>query len=110
MKVMTLAEKLNCKVVSGGDGLNRSVSGCYIGDLMSLAMAKVEEENVWITIQTNVNVVAVATLKEAGCVLLAEGAMPDDTAKQKAELEEIPLLVSEESAYSLAKKLAELGI
>ena len=108
MKVSDLKEKLGLTLVAGVD--SGEVSGCYIGDLMSLAMARLEEGNVWITIQTNLNVVAVAALKEAGCVILADGAEPDADAKAKADAEEIPILISEKSAYTLAKELGALSI
>lgn len=109
MKVAELAERLKLTAAVSGD-LEKEVSGCYIGDLMSLAMAKLEENNVWITIQTNLNVVAVAALKEAGCVILADGCVPDANAAAKAETEEIPILLSEDSAYTLALRLGVLGI
>ena len=108
MKVSELKEKLNLTLVAGTE--EGEVSGCYIGDLMSLAMARLEEGNVWITIQTNLNVVAVATLKEAGCVILADGAIPDSDAVAKAESEGISLLTSKESAYTLAKGLGALSV
>ncbi len=110
MKVSELAEKLELKITAGKTGMNKEVSGCYIGDLMSLAMAKVEEGNVWITIQTNQNIVAVSALKEAACVILAEGSLPDEIAKTKAEDEEITIFTSDKSVYELAKGLGELGI
>ena len=108
MKLSDLKEKMELTQVAGAE--EGEVSGCYIGDLMSLAMARLEEGNVWITIQTNLNVVAVAALKEAGCVILADGAIPDEDAKAKAESEKIPILVSEKSAYTLAKELGALSV
>ena len=69
MNIKEVAQKLNLTVAAGGDGMDVPVTGCYIGDMMSLAMAQLEEGYIWITIQTNLNVVAVASLKEAGCVI-----------------------------------------
>ncbi len=108
MKLTELIEKMGLTLVAGTE--SKEVSGCYIGDLMSLAMARLEEGNVWITIQTNLNVVAVAALKEAGCVILADGAVLDGDAKAKADSEEIPVLASEKSAYTLAKELGALSV
>ncbi len=108
MKVLEIAEKLNLTLVAGLD--NGEVSGCYIGDLMSLAMDRLEEGNDGFTIQTNLNVVAVAALKEAGCVILADGAVPDADAKAKADDEGIPILVSDKSAYTLANELGALSL
>lgn len=108
MRVSELKDRLGLSAaVSGADN---EVTGCYIGDLMSLAMAKLQEGNVWITIQTNVNAVAVAVLKEAACIITADGFILDDTALKKAESEEVTVFTSEKSAYELAKLLGELGI
>ena len=110
MTIREVVEKLGLTAVAGKEGLDRSVTGCYIGDLMSLAMAQLEEGYLWITIQTNLNVVAVASLKEAGAVILADGVVLDANASAKAEEEGIPVLCSEVSAYTLAKQLGALGI
>lgn len=110
MKVSELAEKTGCQIVCGGGGAEKEVSGCYIGDLLSLAMSKVQMNNVWITIQSNINIAAVATLTEAACIIICDGFEPDDNTAKKAEMEDIPILTSEKSAYELAKILLENGI
>lgn len=110
MTVRELCEKLELDVAAGDGGLDNEVSGCYIGDLLSLAMSRVQESNVWITIQTNINIVAVSVLTEGACVLLCDGQKPDAAAMKKAESEDTPLLTSSLSAYELALKLGGLGI
>ena len=111
MTVLELASKLNLKIFTGGEiAGTREVKGCYIGDLLSLAMSKVQADNVWITIQTNMNIVAVNSLADGACVIIADGFAPDDMAIQKAEIQDVILLGSELSAYEIAVKLAELGI
>ena len=110
MNVKELAELLGCKIVCGESGAHKNVSGCYIGDLLSLAISKVQKDNVWITIQTNINIAAVASLTEAGCILICDGFAPDKNTAAKADTEEIPILSSEESAYRLAALLSENGI
>ena len=109
MTVKELSEKLNLAVAAGENGLTNKISGCYIGDLLSLAMNRVAKGNVWITIQTNVNVIAVSVLTDGACVILCDGQEPDGQTAAKADLEDIPILLSEKSAYELAKELAELG-
>lgn len=74
MNVSDLVKALDLKVVS--KTTEKEVSGCYIGDLLSLAMSKVASGNVWITIQTNINVAAVASLTDAACVIIADGITP----------------------------------
>ncbi len=110
MTVSELAKALDCRVACGAGGLGRPVAGCYIGDLLSLAMGRVQKGNVWITIQTNINTAAVASLTEAGCILLCDGFSPDENTAKKAEQEDIPILCADKDAYSLAVTLAGLGI
>lgn len=100
MTCREFCEKTGGKILSGND--KRELNGCYIGDLLSLAMSKVEENNLWITIQSNINIVAVASLTDAGCVLICDGFSPDDDALKKAIDEDIVIMTSEKSAYELA--------
>lgn len=110
MNIKDIAEKLNLTFYSC-DGLAEKVAkGCYIGDLLSLAMSKVQMDYVWITIQTNVNIVAVASLADAGCIILADGCVPDEKTVERAKEQEIIILGSEKSAYELAVELSGLGI
>ena len=72
MKVRELVEKLNLKVVSGENGLDRDIDGCYVSDLLSDVMGNAEMGNVWVTLQTHKNVMAIASLKELACVILVK--------------------------------------
>ena len=110
MKALDIVNKLNLKVFTGEELTDKKIGGCYIGDLLSLAMSKVQAGNVWITIQTNINIVAVASLTEAGCIIIADGFEPEESTFEKARMQEIVLLGSELSAYDIAKSLAEMGI
>ena len=40
----------------------REIDGVYIGDLLSWVMGRASQDNAWITIMSNINVIAVATL------------------------------------------------
>lgn len=55
----------------------RDVLGAYAGDLLSWVMGRAQADNAWITIMSNVNVLAVATLADVSCVIFAEGVSPD---------------------------------
>ena len=50
MTVKDIEEKLNLKFYSGEGIAEKTAKGCYIGDLLSLAMSKVQADYVWITI------------------------------------------------------------
>lgn len=66
---------------------DREIHGAYAGDLLSWVMGRAQADNVWFTIMSNINVVAVASLADVSCVVLTEGVtLPDDVlsaAKQK---------------------------
>ena len=66
---------------------DREIHGAYAGDLLSWVMGRAEADNVWFTIMSNINVVAVASLADVSCVILTEGVtLPEDVlsaAKQK---------------------------
>ena len=88
----------------------REVDGVYIGDLLSWVMGRASENNAWITIMSNSNIIAVATLADVSCIILAEGVAPDEGVTETAKARGINLLCSAESAYGVAKKLSALGL
>ncbi len=110
MNISQLIEKAGLSVAAGMEGLENEIKDCYIGDLLSLAMARVQEGTAWITIQTNINIVAVASLADAACIIIADGFAPDENTAQKADVVGIPVLTTEKTAYEVAKVLAELGV
>ena len=77
MKVVDLVEKLQLKVFSGQAGLNREVTGGYVSDLLSDVMGNAAEGDVWITLQTHQNVLAIAALKEVAADILVKGREPE---------------------------------
>ncbi len=105
MTIKELTEKLNLKVYSGADLLERRISGGYVSDLLSDVMGNSREGEVWITLQSHLNVVAIASLKELAAVILINGIVPDSAVLLKAEEEKVPFLVSTEPAFVVAGKL-----
>ena len=111
MNIPDIAKALEFKYYTPEDEVDeKNVKGCYIGDLLSLAMARVECDNVWITIQTNINIVAVASLADAAFILLPEGFEPDENTLERAVEQKICILGTDLTAYQAAVKLAELGV
>lgn len=84
---------------------DRTINGVYIGDLLSWVMGRAEADNAWITIMNNVNVMAVATLADVACVILAEGVTLDATLQNTAEMKGINVLTSDKPAYETAVAL-----
>ncbi len=86
----------------------REVEGAYIGDLLSWVMGRACAGDVWITIMSNINVAAVATLADVSCVLLAEGVTLDEEVLSVAEAKGINVLSTELSAYEAAKAVSSV--
>ena len=108
MTVKDIAQEMELVNISGENNLDNEVKGCYIGDLLSLVMSKAAVGDAWITVQGNVNVVAVASLNECAMVIICEGMKLDEAALKRAKLEEIPIFTSDKSAYELACEIKEL--
>ena len=83
----------------------REIKGCYIGDLLSWVMGRSCADDAWITIMSNENVVAVASLADISCVILADGVVPDEKIISLAKDKEVNILSSQIPAYETAKKL-----
>lgn len=107
MTVEAFAKKIGCKTVCMPTP-QKKVEGIYIGDLLSWVMGKAEQGNVWITIMSNVNTIAVATLVDASCILLAENVIPDDSFVETAKAKGVNVLSTSLSAFDAAIKIFEL--
>ena len=108
MTVKEVAQKLNLIPINEAD-TTRSVTGCYIGDLLSRAMIKAGKDNLWITIMVNVNVAAVAVLTDVSAIILAEDQHPSEDFVIKASEHGINLYKSSLSAYELAVSIGKLS-
>ncbi len=88
--------------------LETEITGCYIGDLLSWAMSRVQQGDVWLTVMGNVNAVAVSVLADAACIVLVDGATLEHDAAEKAEQQEVVILSGRQGAYPLAIHISEL--
>lgn len=110
MTIKDVVERLPVKVVAGETRLGREISGGYVGDLLSLVMAKAAFGDLWVTVQGHPNVVAVATLVGICGIVVAEGAKIDPATLEKAEQEGIPVLASRQPSFDVVAQLAALGL
>ena len=109
MTVTELQQALSLTPVALPEG-EREVEGVYIGDLLSWVMGRAQSGNVWLTIMSNLNIVAVATLSDVSCIILCEGVTLDESVKNTAEAKGVNILTTEAAAYETAKRLGELGL
>jgi hypothetical protein len=109
MTVTEMQAALSLTSVALPEG-DREVEGVYIGDLLSWVMGRAQSGNVWLTIMSNLNIVAVATLSDVSCIILCEGVTLDEAVKNTAEAKGVNILATDKTAYETAKRLAELGL
>ena len=100
-----LSEGFEAVTLPDGD---REIDGAYVGDLLSWVMGRAQMDNAWITIMSNVNVIAVAALADTACVILAEGVDMEPDLVETAKEKEINILRSSLPIYETAVKLAGL--
>ena len=110
MKLTELIQKLNLSVRSAKGNLEREVTGGYVSDLLSDVIAHSKEQNLWITLQVHQNIVAVASMKNLAGIVLVNGREPEQETIEKAEAENVAIMVTEMPAFELVGRLYELGV
>lgn len=89
---------------------NPEITGVFIGDLLSYVMGNGQQGQLWITMQSHPNVIAVAALKEFAAVVLIDDILLDPQAAEHAQANGIPVIRSPLDAYASAKVLVNLGL
>lgn len=107
MNIKEAVEKLNLNILVEGD-MEREITDCYIGDLLSWVMGRAKEDSIWLTVMGNINAIAVATLADVSCIVLVENASLDEEAKRKAQAMDVTILQTDVNSYQLATKIYEL--
>lgn len=106
MTVKQLIDRLSLEEITVADP-DREVTGGYAGDLLSWVMGRAAEGDVWITIMTNINVIAVASLADVACVLLSESVDIDADVVSAAAAKGVTLLRSDRPTYALCAAVSE---
>lgn len=107
--VKELIEKMELTPLTNMNDEVEISDGC-VCDLLSWVMARGEEGMAWITVQTHLNVVAVALLHDFACVIIPESIDVPEATLEKAREERITILSSSKTAYSLCCEMCKLGI
>lgn len=107
MTIQELLEKKLFEVVIQGEDTNITLTEVFCCDLLSVAMSRAPASGVWVTVMGNMNTLAVASLTEVACIILAEGAVLDEQAMNKAKQEGMTVLKTEESIFLAALSVYE---
>jgi predicted transcriptional regulator len=108
MKLSDIVNALSLEVKTYRDGLNSDISGAYVSDLLSDVMANSKEGNVWITLQTHLNIVAVASLKGIRGIIIVSGRQVEEAVLKKAEEEKITVMIAPLSAFEVSGKIYQM--
>lgn len=102
---MTVKEFIDTKqftVVNQGDSLDTEITTPYCCDLLSVAMSSVPAGSIWFTVMANLNTLAVASLTEAACIVLAQNTALDEPALAKAKAEGVTVFSTELPIFDAA--------
>jgi serine kinase of HPr protein (carbohydrate metabolism regulator) len=105
-----IVDQLQLEVKANEDLLSNEVKGGYASDLLSDVIANAQDGDLWVTLQTHQNTVAVASMKALAGIVLVNGREPEADTLKKAEEERIPLLMSALPSFELIGRLYKLGV
>lgn len=108
MTVRELATQLKLEVCCGAAGLDKEIKGGYTSDLLSDVMGNAREGNIWITLQTHKNIMAIASLKELAAIVLVKGYRPEEDTVSESEAEGIPILSTSRQTFEMTGEIYEL--
>ncbi len=108
MTIKEICNALQLNVLAGSKGLDKRVTGGYVSDLLSDVMGNAREGELWVTLQTHRNVMAIASLKDLAGVILVNGQQPDADMAEQANKEGIAVLGTDQSNFIITGKLFQL--
>ncbi len=101
MTVNELTQSPDFEVIALPDP-ERKITGVYCGDLLSWVMGRANSGDAWITIMSNVNILAVATLTDCALIILAEGITLDENTVKTANEKGINIVSTNMDMYEAA--------
>ncbi len=110
MNVKDMIELIDAKNMTPDADTGREVSCGYTCDLLSWVMAHGAAGMAWVTVQTHMNVIAVASLMEMAAVIIPEGIEMEEASLEKAKDEDICVLQSPLTAWEICARLSANGL
>ena len=107
MTVREFADRYGYRIFCMPDG-DREIKGGYAGDLLSWVMGRLRADQAWVTIMSNVNIVAVATLADPACIILSESVNPESDVIAKAIENGVNILGSGQNTFSVCASLSSI--
>jgi hypothetical protein len=111
MNLQTIIETLQLTVLTEPRDFSViAPKGGYTSDLLSCVMAGAKSENIWVTLQAHLNIVAVASMLDVAAVIITENAQPDEATLAKANEQGVILLSTPKFSYEICGTLLGMNI
>jgi len=110
MNVKELLPLIEAENLTPGVDLDKEVLCGYSCDLLSWVMKNGQEGMAWVTVQTHMNVIAVAVLAEMACVILPESIDMEQDVLKKAEEEGLCVMKTKLSSYEICGRMHKAGV
>jgi len=108
MKLKEVMDELGLEYVCGE--LDKEVVHGYTCDLLSEVMGNAKPDTLWVTVQSHMNIIAVATITGIRGIILCNGHDYDEQTIKKAKEEGITLFKTQENSFVVSGKLYALGL
>jgi serine kinase of HPr protein (carbohydrate metabolism regulator) len=110
MQVKDILQSKHLTLLNQQGNLNNTVKGIFACDLLSHVMGFAYEDNVFITVLNNINVLGVASLIDLGCVVFSHNIEVNEAIIIKANELEIPLLSTKLTTAEITIELFRMGV
>lgn len=87
----------------------RTISTPFCCDLLSIAMSKAPTDSAWVTVMGNRNTLAVASLADVACIVLAEDVLLNETDLTCAQEQGITVFETGMPVFDAALLIYKLG-
>lgn len=110
MKISTIKELLDAKVICCEEGLSRHVYSACGSDMMSDVLAYVKDQAVLLTGLVNSQVIRTAEMMDMNCIVFVRSKMPTAEMTELAKESNIVILATEKRMYEACGLLYSNGL
>ena len=96
--------------LTGSVGFEREINSMFTGDLLSHVLANAKDGDILITVQNNLNTIAVATLINLPLIIFPNGIEASAELINRARMERVAVFKSNLSSKDIILRLARLGV
>ncbi len=82
----------------------------YVCDLLSEVMGKAPQNTIWVTVQSHLNIIAVAVIVGIKAIIITNSHKVDEKTIKKAKEENVGIYYSNDNSFIVSGKLYSIGI